>query len=200
VVLERILSADLGEWLGDFFGVENTGDLRLVLGFVNGFANYGPRFEDGRISEKYAIVGMRPFDPSNTVIFMPQQIEAVAHEFCHSFANPVVDKYMDRLQPTGERLFAAQGPAMRMRGYQKWESVMYETAVRACVASFINRCVIDSRFADYYLDRESRHGFVWTGHMSNVLKTYEGNRDKYPTFDSFFPHFATCLNEHSKEL
>jgi hypothetical protein len=107
---------------------------------------------------------------------------------------------MDRLQPTGERLFAAQGPELRMRGYQKWESVMYETAVRACVARFIDRCVVDSRFADYYLDREARHGFIWTGHMSNVLKTYEGNRDKYPTFDSFFPEFATGLNEYSKGL
>jgi hypothetical protein len=41
----KILSMDMGDWLSDFFGIEEVGDLRLVLGFVNGFANYGPHFE-----------------------------------------------------------------------------------------------------------------------------------------------------------
>ncbi|MBC8469936.1 MAG: DUF4932 domain-containing protein [Planctomycetes bacterium] len=193
----KFLSADLGEWLSSFYGVKDPGDLRLVLGFVNGFANYGARFAADQISEKYAIVGMRPFDPTNTVIFLPQQIVLVAHEFCHSFTNPVVDKYMDQLQPAGERLFAVQEPAMRNRGYQKWESVMYETAVRACVASFIRDSIADLRFFDYYLKSEVGHGFVWTEDMGNFLKTYENQRDKYPTFESFFPEFVKFLNNYS---
>jgi len=195
----KFLSADVGEWLSDFFGVENTGDLRLVLGFVNSFANFGVQFETGGASEKYAIIGMRPFDPANTIIFHPQQIETVAHEFCHSFANPVVEKYMDRLQPAGERLFATHGAAMRMGGYQKWESVMYETAVRACVASFIRDSIVAPGFADYCMKNEVKAGYVWTEDMGNFLKTYESNRDKYPTFESFFPEFVNFLNEYSKK-
>ncbi len=184
----------LGRWLGDFFGVEQCGDLRLVLGFVNGFGNYGQRFTDGRTSEKYAIIGIRPFDSANTVMFRPMQIGITAHEFCHSFANPVVEKYLDPLQPTGERLFAAHGPAMRMGGYQKWESVMYETAVRACVASFI-RHAFEPVYMEYYLKDEVKAGFVWTEDMSILLKTYENQRDKYSTFDSFFPELITFLDD-----
>ncbi|MDT8302133.1 MAG: DUF4932 domain-containing protein [Sedimentisphaerales bacterium] len=195
----KFLSVDMEEWLSDFFGIEDTGDLRLVLGFVNGFANYGVRFEPGGVSEKYAIIGMRPFDPANTIIFHPQQIETVAHEFCHSFANPVVEKYMDQLQPTGERLFASHGAAMRMRGYQKWESVMYETAVRACVASFIRDSIVAPGFADYCMKNEVKAGFVWIEDTGNFLKTYESNRDKYPTFESFFPEFVAFLNEYTKK-
>ena len=195
--LERILGEDMGDWLSDFFGFENTGDLKLVLGFVNGFANYGPRFETGGTSEKYAIVGMRPFDPANTVIFLPGQIGTVAHEFCHSFTNPVVDKYMDQMQPAGEQLFATHGAAMRTRGYQKWESVMYETAVRACVARFISRSIVDPEFLDYYLKGEVRHGFVWIEDMSDFLKKYESKRDKYPTFESFFPEFVKHLDNYT---
>jgi len=187
---------NLGKWLGDFFGVKETGDLRLVLGFVNGFFNYGRRFADGRTSEKYAIVGMRPFDSANTVIFRPMQMGITVHEFCHSFANPVVKKYMDRLQPAGERLFAVHGPAMRMKGYQKWESVMYETAVRACVMSFV-RHSFEPMYLDYFLKDEVKAGFVWTEDMGNFLKTYESNRDKYPTFESFFPEFVKFLNDYS---
>ncbi len=189
---------DLGNWLGDFFGVKECGDLKLVLGFVNGFANYGVRFTTDRTEEKYAIVGMRPFDAANTVIFRPKNLANTVHEFCHSFANPVVKKYMDHLQPAGEKLFAVHGPAMRMRGYQKWESVMYEMAVRACVASFIRHAFVEPKWMDYYIKDEVKAGFVWTEEMGNLLKTYESNRDKYPTFESFFPEFVDFLNEYTK--
>ncbi len=194
----KFVIGDVGEWLSDFFGAEDTGDLKLVLGFVNGFASYGPRFETGGTSEKYAIIGMRPFDPANTIIFLPQQVETAVHEFCHSFTNPVVDKYMEQLRPSGEKLFATHKSSMRRGGYQKWESVMYETAVRACVASFIQRSIAHPGFMDYYLKYEVRRGFVWTEDMGNFLKTYESNRDIYPTFESFFPEFVTFLNEYCK--
>ena len=188
---------NIEQWLVDFFGVKDCGDLRLVLGFTNGFSNYGARFADERTSEKYAIIGMRPFDSANTVIFRPMQIGTTVHEFCHSLANPVVKKHMEQLRPAGEKLFAVHGPAMRMRGYQKWESIMYETAVRACVMSFV-RHSFEPMYMDYYLKDEVRAGFIWTEEMGNFLKTYENQRDKYPTFESFFPEFVTFLNEYSK--
>ena len=195
----EFLSVDVEEWLSDFFGVENTGDLRLVLGFVNGFFNYGVQFTTDRVSEKYAIIGMRPWDSANTVMFRPEQLETAVHEFCHSFANPVVEKYMERLQPAGERLFADHGAAMRMRGYQKWESVMYETAVRACVANFLRDSIVATGFVDYCMNNEVKAGFVWTKDMGNFLKTYESNRDKYPTFESFFQEFVDFLNEYTNK-
>jgi len=189
---------NLEKWLVDFFGVKDCGDLKLVLGFVNGFNNYGCRFADGQTSEKYAIIGIRPFDPANTVMFRPMQIGLTVHEFCHSFANPVVEKYMDRLQPAGERLFAVHRPAMRMGSYQKWESVMYETATRACVACFV-RHSFEPMYKTYFLKDEVKAGFVWTEDMANFLKKYESNRDKYPTFESFFPEFVDFLNEYSRK-
>jgi hypothetical protein len=195
----KFLSADVGEWLSSFFGIEDPGDLRLVLGFVSAFANYGVRFETDGTSEKYAIIGMRPFDQANTIIFLPQQVVTAVHELSHSFANPVVEKYMHRLQPAGERLFAAHEAAMRMIGYQKWESVMYETAVRACVVSFVRQSIVDPRFMDFVLKNEVGHGFVWTEEMGNFLKTYENQRDKYPTFESFFPEFVDFLNEYTSK-
>ena len=103
------------------------------------------------------------------------------------------------LQPAGEKLFATHGTALRMRGYQKWDSVVYETAVRACVASFVRSSVIDPGYMDHFLKREVKHGFVWTEEMGDFLKTYENNRDKYPTFESFFPEFVTFLGEYSRK-
>ena len=198
--VEKILSTDTGEWMSDFFGTDcKAGELKLVLGFVNGLANYGPRFESGDTREKYAIIGMRPFDPANTVIFLPQQVGLVAHEFCHSFTNPVVEKYMKHLQPAGEKLFAAHEGAMRKGGYQKWESVMYETAVRACVVSYIRQSVVNPGYLDYYLKDQARGGFVWIEDMGDLLRNYESSRNEYPTFESFFSEFIKRLNSYTAQ-
>jgi len=87
---------------------------------------------------------------------------------------------------------------MKRIGYQSWRSLMYESAVRACVASYI-RNSFEPEYLQNYLDKEAGCGFVWTKELSNLLRTYEANRDKYPTFESFFPEFVTFLNEYSKE-
>ena len=193
---DLISPLNIGQWLVDYFGVKDCGDLKLVLGFVNGFSNYGVRFTSDQTSEKYAIVGMRPFDPANTVIFRPMQIGTTVHEFCHSFANPIVEKHMEQLRPAGEKLFLAHEAAMRMNGYQKWESILYETAVRACVMSFV-RQKLEAMYMGYFLEAENRVGFTWVEDTGNFLKTYEDNRDKYVTFESFFPEFIAFLNEYS---
>ena len=117
------------------FGAEEMGDMRLVLGFLNGPNNYGPRFTAVKIHEKYAIIGMPLPDADGNPVFRPRKLETTAHEFCHSFVNPVVDKYMEQLQPAGEKLYTAKAPAMKRLGYQNWQSLIYESVVRACVAS-----------------------------------------------------------------
>ena len=196
--MDLIGPLNIGQWLVDYFGDKDCGDLKLVLGFVNGFSSYGVRFTDRGIIEKYAIVGMRPFDAANTVIFRPMQIGTTVHEFCHSFANPVVEKYMEQLRPAGEKFFAAHEAAMRMSGYQKWESLMYETATRACVMTFV-RHKLEPMYLKYFVEYENRAGFVWVEDVGNFLKTYESDRDKYPTFESFFPEFVAFLNKYCKE-
>ncbi|MHC4581074.1 MAG: DUF4932 domain-containing protein [Planctomycetota bacterium] len=189
---------DLQKWLGEFFGVEEMGDLRLVLGFLNGPSNYGPGFAAGKIHEKYAIIGMSLPDADGNPVFRPRKLATTAHEFCHSFSNPVVEKYMEQLQPAGEKLYAAKAPAMKRIGYQNWQSLMYESAVRACVASYI-RNSFEPEYLQQYLDEEAGYGFVWTKELSNLLRTYENQRDKYPTFESFFPEFVAFLNEYAKK-
>ena len=195
---EVMAPLNLSDWLVEFFGVKDCGDLKLVLGFVNGFSNYGVRFTTDQVAEKYAIVGMRPFDPANTVMFRPMQIGTTVHEFCHSFVNPVVEKHMDQLQSAGERLFAAHESTMRMRGYQRADSILYETAVRACVMCFV-REKMEPMYLGYFLEYEVKAGFDWIEEAGNFLKNYEDNRDSYSTFESFFPEFVGFLNDYTRK-
>jgi len=186
---------DISKWLDEFFGAATNDELKLVLGFVNGRSNYGIRFQFGQTSEKYAIVAQLA-SPGGNPAFMLQQLGITVHEFCHSFTNPVVDKYAEQLRPAGEKLFAAHSQAMRMRGYHNWKSVMYETAVRACVGNFAQNS-LEPMHADYYFQREISHGFLWTKGLTDLLNKYEDNPDKYPTFESFFPEFVKFLNDYS---
>ena len=105
---------------------------------------------------------------------------------------------MHQLRPAGERLFAGNEAAMRMGGYQKWESVMYETAVRACVMSFV-RQRLEPIYMEYYLKAEAEAGFVWVEDAGHFLESYDNSRDKYATFESFFPQFVAFLNDYTVE-
>jgi len=190
---------NLQTWLGEFFGVEEMGNLRLVLGFLNGPNNYGPRFTAGKILEKYAILGMQLPDADGNPVFNPRQLETVAHEFCHSFSNPVVEKYIEQLRPAGEKLYAAKAPLMKRIGYQNWQSLMYESAVRASVACYI-RNAFEPEYLQNYLDQEAGNGFTWTKELSELLGTYEANREKYPTFESFFPEIVDFFNRKARQI
>ena len=191
---------DLAAWFDEFFGIAKGDDLRMILGFNNGCSNYGLRVADAAKLRKYAIVGMEFCDPQGDPVFDPRLLVLAAHEFCHSFTNPVVNEFMDQLQPGAERLYAAHASAMRNIGYQSWQSVMYESAVRACVASLTRSSLEPQQPGLYrlYLEREARFGFVWIEEMDALLQTYEANRDRYPTFASFFPQIVTFLNEYAE--
>jgi hypothetical protein len=47
-----------------------------------------------------------------------------------------------------------------------------------------------------YLEREAGFGFVWIEQMDQLLKTYETDRQRHPTFASFFPEFVTFFSEY----
>jgi hypothetical protein len=113
---------DVERHFGDFFGVQGSGDLRLVLGFIIGHNNCGVRFTDGETREKYAIIGVHLSDPEGNPVFRPKQLATTAHELCHFFTNPVVEEYREQLQPAGEKLYAAHSPAMQRIDYQRWQS------------------------------------------------------------------------------
>ncbi|MEJ2702717.1 MAG: DUF4932 domain-containing protein [Sedimentisphaerales bacterium] len=192
---------DLAGWFDEFFGIKKSDDLRMALSLVNGCSNYGLRVTTETGMRKYAIVGMEFCDSHGDPVFDPRLLVLAAHEFCHSFTNPIVNKYMDQLQPAAEKFYAAHASTMSSVGYKSWQTMMRESAVRACVASFVRDSLEPGCPGLYrlYIEREARFGFVWIEQMDNLLKTYEADRRKYPTFESFFPEFVTFFNKYSEE-
>jgi hypothetical protein len=123
-------------------------------------------------------------------------VETLVHEFAHSYVNPIVKAHLDALRPAGEKLFAGVEEQMRRQAYGKWETMLYETLVRACVIRYL-------RANDRGLDALRRtaedqfRGFLWVGRVADALKAYEKDRATYPTLDAFVPQIVEVLEREA---
>lgn len=127
------------EWFGRFWGTAPASDVVLVPGLLNGRASYGVDFErpDGR-GELYAITGVTEVDAAGVPTFDASFARTVVHEFNHSFANPLVDRYRTELEEVGKDLYASVADVMRAQAYGSWESMMFESLVRAAVVRYVD--------------------------------------------------------------
>ena len=186
----------LEKWINGFFGSDGETQLNLVVSLINGPNNYATRYQDGCGSEYYSIIGITSCDDSGLPVIGKDKMHIVAHEFSHSYANPIVEKNLDKLQSAGERIYPLVSKALERQAYGSWTSMMYESVTRACEASFLKTCVGEESHKDF-IEREKQKGaFIWIEHMARLAQTYEESRDRYPTFESYFPEFIEFFNTY----
>ena len=129
--------ADLA-WFDRFFGSRPGASFQVALGLLNGGSNYGPSVAGGEGGEQlYCVLGCWQTDDDGKPMFGKPVVSTVAHEFCHSYCNPLVDRHLAALQPSGEKLFALTEAAMREQAYANARTVLCESLVRACVVRYV---------------------------------------------------------------
>lgn len=190
--------ANLG-WFDEFFGARPQAEFRLVLGMLNGGANYGPRaMIDGK-EQLYCILGMWRCDDAGNPRFAAEVVPTVVHEFCHSYANPLIDANYDALRDAGDKLFAARTQQMRRQAYSNGQIVLRESLVRACVIRYVY--ANDGAPAAVQVAAEQvQCGFTWAGDLAVALADYESKRTEYPTLESYMPLIVKCLNVAAEQL
>ena len=123
----------------------------------------------------------------------------VIHEFSHSYVNPVVFRHLRELEAPGKRLFASEREQMKSMHYGQWETVMWESVVRACEIRYARRHM--GRIAALRRRaEESARGFRWVGPLSDLLEEYEANRKEFPELDSFMPHIVSFFDDYAESL
>lgn len=196
--METLIAKDVKlAWFRDFFGDRPGASFRVAIGMLNGPMNYGTRcrLEDGS-EELHAILGAGSVDREGLPAFGSEMVETLVHEFAHSYVNPIVKAHLDALRPAGEKLFAGVAEQMRRQAYGKWETMLCETLVRACVIRYL-------RANDRGLDALRRmaedqfRGFRWVGRVADALKAYEKDRATYPTLDAFVPRIVEVLEREA---
>lgn len=199
-VANILKNAEIVPWFDRFFGRKPGYTFQLIIGLQNGAANYGAQvtLTDGPV-EMYSVVGCHLQDGSGLPLFDETFIPIVIHEFCHSYTDPIVDKYAGCLEETGSRIFEKVKEKMIGNAYGDWSVMIKESFVRACVLRFLDQKVDKSEWQQD-LDRNRKIGFLWVGQLSEKIKEYQNNRSEYQKFDDFIPQIAEFFSSYVDQI
>jgi len=188
------------EWYQGYFGERPGATFRTVPGLLNGGCCYGPRWREPQGREAlYCILGVWKTDGEGLPEFTPDTLGTLVHEFCHSFANPIIARHETELSAAGEKIFRHVAERMRSQAYGTAGTMLRESLVRACTVRF-HRQFEGAEAARRAAQSEASRGFVWTADLARLLEEYEGQRGKYPTLDSFAPRVVAFFDEYAREI
>ncbi len=188
------------DWFDEFFGSRPGASFELILGLLNGPANYGARIKPSKKEEiLYCILGVWETDEEGNPQFSQQVLPTVVHEFCHSYCNPLVEKHITELETPGKEIFGRVKEAMSRMAYGNWETMMKESLVRASVIRYL-RAKLGEEAAQKGIENEKRRQFFWIGGLSDLLGEYEESREMYASLDDFFPRIATFFQNYTSKV
>jgi hypothetical protein len=188
------------EWFDAYFGPRPQAGFTVVLGLLNGGGSYGPHFRaaDGH-EELYCVLGVWQTDKLGLPEFTRNILGTVVHEFCHSYANPIIERHQAELRASGDALFEHVAERMRSQAYSNGQTLLKESLVRACVVRYV-RQYEGEEAARRAIQAEKRNGFLWMQEMSDLLDEYEAHREQYPTLEDFSPRLVAFFAESAKNL
>jgi hypothetical protein len=199
--LKKVLSDyRVVDWFDRFFGAKPDASFTVLIGMMNGGACYGPRviFPDGR-EELYCVLGVWLKDRRGLPKFDKSVLPTVVHEFCHSYINPLVNSHAGDLERAGQKIFSSVAEAMRRQAYPGWQTMMYESLVRACVVRYM-LATEGKAAAEQQIVRENTNRFFWIRGLSDLLGAYEAERVRYPNLDSFFPEIIKFFDSYAASI
>ncbi len=188
------------EWFDAYFGRRPQASFTVALDLLNGGGCYGPLFRgaDGN-EELYCVLGVWQTDKQGLPEFTRVALPYVVHEFCHSYANPIIERHRAELQASGDALFEQVAGQMRSQAYNNGQTLLNESLVRVCVIRYV-RQYEGEEAAGRAIQVEKRNGFLWMQEMSDLLGEYEAHRDRYPTLEDFSPRLVLFFAETAKNL
>lgn len=198
---ERLAQSRALPWFDTFFGVKAGSSCTAVAGLLCGGGNFGAgvRYPDGRPEELLPVFGCWTFDAQGVPVFDAQYLPLFVHEICHSYTNPFVDAHEPALEKSGKLIHASCAAAMSRQNYGTWQTMMYESLVRASVV----RCRLATESIDAARSQaaeEVARSFRWVPELAALLGDYEKDRAKYATFDAFMPQVVEFFDAYAKSL
>jgi hypothetical protein len=186
------------EWFNAYFGERPGATFTVVPGMLNGGNCYGPHFKDatGR-QELYCILGVWQTDEAGVPEFTDQMLDTVVHEFCHSYANPLIERHEAQLREAGETLFRPVAGRMRSQAYGNALTMLRESLVRACTCRYV-RQFEGPEAARRAVQQEQARGFLWMAELSGLLEEYEAQRSTYPTLEAFAPRLVSFFSQYAQ--
>jgi hypothetical protein len=156
------------DWFDAYFGPRSQAGFTVALGLLNGGGCYGPHFRaaDGR-EELYCVLGVWQTDKQGLPAFTRDALGTVVHEFCHSYANPLIARHQSELRASGDVLYQLVAERMRSQAYGNAQTMLHESLVRVCVIRYL-RQYEGEEAVKRAIQSEKRNGFLWMQEMSDL--------------------------------
>lgn len=193
-------------------GTDAAGVLEAYLGLANFqyrliiapllIGNYGVHFLDlvngpaGVVAggmaggEAYAVV--TPVDEAGSSFGSADHVLGVAwHEFLHAYVNALTDRFAFSEDDYALRVVVDEN--LRSQSYPDRLTVINENIIRAVtIRLFAAASRVDQ--ADWLVQREAGHGFVFVRPLIDLLREYERRRGEYETIGDFFPRLLSAFS------
>jgi hypothetical protein len=178
--------------LEEYFGTPGQ-TYRVILSPLFHTGGYAARVErPGAGVDCYAIIGPERASHGRPRFWKPADLEPLLwHEFSHVFVGTLPDSCR-RAIAADSALFAPVRARMTEQGYATWEVCADEHLVRAVGVRLVYR-MAGAHAAERELERQTRLGFVYLPRLLAALQRYEGERERYPTFDDFGAELARAF-------
>jgi len=199
--MEKVLAKDAGfDWFERFFGTKPTAEFALALGMLNGGQCYGPRVVMPDGSERlYCILGVWQTDAEGKPEFTRDMLGIVAHEFCHSFVNPLMDRHEKQFEAAGTGIYPLFKEPMTRQAYATWQIMFKESVVRAAVIRYLH-ATRGPEAVQAEMNAQRKLSFLWVPKLSELLATYEQDREAYPTLEAFILKIAEFFDSLKSQL
>lgn len=153
---------------------------------------YSVTFGEGENTQLTVLAG--PFGVENDLpVFSGVEITAY-HEFSHPFVKPVIKRYHNETERYKELYDPVKDAPTIKDGYSPWDLYIEETIVRAISLRFVG----EEEFVRDRLNEYESMGFIYVKDLYDLLGEYEGNRNKYPDFESFYPEILDWMDSMVK--
>ena len=186
-------------WYLTFYGKEPLEKFLILIGAGNGGNSYGPSLDYTNGNRTvYAIMGLWSIDNEGMPVFDTSYFYVLLHEFNHPFVNYLTEKNKDALRESGEQIFSVLGNQVQ---YTSWQTVLDEALVRAAVIKYMkDHHAEQSIIADLIKQEKIDNGYLWIEELIDELESYDKQRDKYPSLESYMPQLVEAYKIWSANI
>lgn len=173
--------------LEEIYGKEQNSYNYVISSLMCG--NFGLNFDN---TAKGALDIICVFSTEGQSISTP----ILLHEFSHPFINPLTEKYaslVENYKTAYEKLKPYKLPNFSS-GYGDWPECVDEHLVRAMVIYLLRKCNL-TYDAEKMLEHDLYCGYQYIPLILERYQFYEKNRDRYPTFETFYPSLLNVFSE-----
>ena len=157
------------------------------VGFGNSLLNWnGQRELYNTMGPKTVINHVPFFGDENYLKYM------IRHEFSHPFINPLTEKYWDYIKDYSGKYDSVPEIA-RKNICGDWQECINEFTIRAITTQLAHNESDKAGLRSY--EKEKLRGVSYLDSLLNKIIYYQSNREKYPTFESYYLNILDVFKE-----